>query len=292
MRDEVIRVEHLYYRYPRADKYVLQDINFTVEKGEFLAVTGENGAGKTTLSLLLSGIIPQSQDGKMQGDVFVKGMNTREHSLSTLSQNIGIVLEDPETQLFTTSVFDEVAFGAENLNIPRDEIIDRANWALGVVTLRGYDDRPPTMLSGGQKQRVAIASALAMRPDILILDEPTSQLDPMGTVEVFQVVKDLKEKYGMTIVMVTHKSEEIAYFADKLLVLNEGKVLACGTPREIFADREVTRKAWITIPQVSELGMKLEETGHSLEGFPITIEECTEELEQLLDGGAGDGGGS
>lgn len=281
--EEAIRVENVCYRYPRADRYVLQNINFNVKKGEFLAITGENGAGKTTLSLLLSGIIPQSQGGKLIGDVFINGMNTRQHSLSLLSQNVGIVLEDPETQLFTTKVFDEVAFGAENLNIPREEIIERANWALSVVTLQGYEQRPPTMLSGGQKQRVAIAAALAMRPSILVLDEPTSQLDPIGTVEVFKVVKELKEKYGMTIVMVTHKSEEIAYFADKVLVLNQGEVLACDSPKNIFANAEVTSKAWITIPQVSELSQKLKAKGNKLSGFPITLEDAQKQMLQILD---------
>ena len=277
-----IQVKNLYYRYPRGKRYVLEDISFSVQKGEFLAVTGENGSGKTTLSLALSGIIPQSQGGRLQGDVLINSLNTKEQSLSTLSQNIGIVLEDPETQLFATKVFNEVAFGAENLCIERDEIIERVKWALEVVTLTGYEDRSPTMLSGGQKQRVAIAAALAMNPDILILDEPTSQLDPLGTVEVFQVVKDLKEKYGITIVMITHKSEEIACFADKMMVLSAGRQIAYGTPKEIFANRDVTKKAWITIPQVSELSLALQQKGVGVSGFPITLEESQNQLEKVL----------
>ena len=281
--EHVIEVKGLYYRYPRGKRYVLEDINFSVDKGEFLAITGENGAGKTTLSLLLSGIIPHSQGGKMLGDVWINGMNTKEHSLSTLAQNIGIVLEDPETQLFTTKVFNEVCFGAENLEIPPDEIVERARWALETVRLTGYEDRPPTMLSGGQKQRVAIAAALAMCPNILILDEPTSQLDPVGTVEVFSVVKELKERYGMTIVMVTHDSEEIAYFADRLLVLSAGGVLACDTPRKIFADRQVSQTAWITAPQSSELALELEEAGVKSPVFPITLEEGIDYLDTVLE---------
>lgn len=282
--ENVIQVEHLYYRYPRGNSYVLEDINFSVHKGEFIAVAGENGAGKTTLSLILSGIIPQGQGGKLRGDVFVNGMNTKEKPLSTLAQNIGIVLDDPESQLFTTRVFSEVAFGAENLGIPRSEIIERVKWALEVVTLTGYEDRPPTMLSGGQKQRVAIAAALAMRPDILVLDEPTSQLDPVGTVEVFNVVKALKEKYGMTIVMVTHKNEQVAYFADKLLVLNKGKLMAYDTPKKIFSDRELTSEAWITIPQISEVALKMGEKGCPLGCFPITLEEGITAIQSVRGG--------
>lgn len=200
---------------------------------------------------------------------------------SSLSK-IGIVLEDPETQLFTTKVFNEVAFGAENLGLPREEIIKRAKWALKVVRLEGYEERHPTMLSGGQKQRVAIASALTMRPDIMVLDEPTSQLDPIGTIEVFEVVKELKQKYGMTIIMVTHKSEEIAAFADNVLVINQGELLTFGTPKEVFSNKEVIKKAWITIPQVSSLYLDLLDKGLQLEEFPILPEEGVRLVKQKI----------
>lgn len=282
MAEPVIVVKNLYYRYPHSNNYVLNDINFSVQKGEFLAISGENGAGKSTLSLILSGIIPQTQSGKMQGNVWIENLNTKEHELSVLSQKVGIVLEDPETQLFTTRVFSEVAFGAENLEIPREEIIERVNWALKAVTLEGYEQRPPTMLSGGQKQRVAIAATLAMHPDILVLDEPTSQLDPIGTLEVFEVIKNLKENYGMTIIMVSHNSEEIALYADHVLVLNEGSVLAYGTPKEIFANSKVTSKAWLTIPQVSELYLKLKLSGFDMGEFPILKDQGVLMLKERL----------
>ncbi|MEL7610152.1 MAG: ATP-binding cassette domain-containing protein [Bacillota bacterium] len=284
--ETILEVKDLYYRYPRTDRYVLEEIDLTIKKGEFLVITGENGAGKTTLSLLLTGIIPQAQGGKMFGDVMVCGLNTKEHPLSILSQRIGIVLEDPETQLFTTNVYDEVVFGAENLEMPKEEIIERANWALKTVGMIGYEDRHPTMLSGGQKQRVAIAAALTMKPDILILDEPTSQLDPIGTHEVFEVVRDLKELYGITIIMVTHQSEETAYFADKVLVLSEGKVLAYGTPKQIYSNREITEKAWLAVPQVSELHLELQKAGLPLGEFPIVMEDGVRQIKKsFLDRG-------
>ena len=276
--EHIIEVKGCYYRYPRGKEYVLRDINFHVDKGEFLAITGENGAGKTTLSLLLCGIIPHGQGGKVLGEVWVNGMNTQEHKLSELSQNIGIVLEDPETQLFTTKVFNEVCFGAENLQIDPEEIRRRAKWALEVVTLTGYEDRPPTMLSGGQKQRVAIAAALTMNPSILVLDEPTSQLDPVGTVEVFTVIKELKERYGMTIVMITHNSEEIATFADRVLVLHEGEVLTIGSPREVFANPDVREKAWVSVPQSTQLAIEMGRTRTG--NLPITLEEGIDYLKQ------------
>ena len=281
--EAILEVKGVYYRYARADRYVLEDISLTIGKGEFVVITGENGAGKTTLSLLMTGIIPQAQGGKMFGDIIVCGLNTKEHPLSILSQRVGIVLEDPETQLFTTSVYDEVVFGAENLEIPREEIMERADWALKTVGLVGYEERHPTMLSGGQKQRVAIAAALTMKPDILILDEPTSQLDPIGSREVFEVVRDLKERYGITIIMITHQSEETACFADKVVVLSEGKVLACGTPQEIYSDREVTEKAWLAVPQISELYMELTRAGMPLSGFPVILDDGVDRIRKSFD---------
>ena len=191
--EDIIVLEHASYRYPEAEDYTLKDISFSVKKGEFVALMGENGAGKTTLCQLLTGIIPKSQGGKLLGKVVIAGMNTVEHELSILSQKTGIVLDDPETQLFTTKVLSEVAFGAENIEMPKEEIKERIAWALRIVRLEGYENRAPTALSGGQKQRVAIATALVTKPDLLILDEPTSQLDPIGTTEVFSVVRELKE---------------------------------------------------------------------------------------------------
>ena len=280
--EPIIEVKGLYYRYPRGKRYVLRDVNFTVNRGEFLAITGENGAGKTTLSLILSGIIPNSQGGKMLGEVWVNGMNTKKHTLSQLSQNIGVVLEDPETQLFTTKVINEVCFGAENLQIPPEEIRKRAKWAMDIVTLGGYEDRPPTMLSGGQKQRVAIAAALTMQPSILVLDEPTSQLDPVGTREVFTVIQNLKENYHMTIVMITHNSEEIAYFADRVLVLHEGEVLACDTPRNVFENEELLSKTWVSAPEASDLARCLTRDGYAPSVFPITLEEGVDYLNDII----------
>lgn len=283
MGEIIVNVENASFRYPNAKEYNLKNISFSVEKGAFLVVMGENGAGKTTLCKMLSGIIPHSQEGSYFGDVTICGLNSKEHELSTLSQHIGIVLDDPESQIFTTEVLDEVAFGAENLELPAEEIRRNAAWAIEVVRMQGYEEKDPTRLSGGQKQRVAIASALTMQPQILILDEPTSQLDPIGTVEVFQVIRELKEKYNMTIIMVTHKSEEIAQYADKVLVLHAGEVLAQGTPQEIFRNRQVIDKAWLAVPQVSEVCVKLEERGFELPGFPVVLEEGAALLGGLLE---------
>lgn len=274
MTETIIKVEDLSYRYPRTKKWVLQNINLEVRKGEFLAVMGENGAGKTTFCQCINGVIPHSHQGKLKGSVTVAGIKTVESTVSYLAQYVGMVLEDPETQLFTTRIRDEVAFGPENLSMPVEEILERVKWALKVVRLEQYVDRQPTALSGGQKQRLAIAAAIAMKPKILVLDEPTSQLDPVGTEEVFSVIRELKDDYGMTVVIATHKSEEIAKFADKVLVLKGGRVQALDTPQVIFSNTDLLKDNWIRPPQVSELATYLAERGHPLSGFPILPEEA------------------
>ena len=175
-----------------------------------------------------------------------------------------------------------MAFGPENLGVDPEEILRRARWALEVVRLTGYETHPPTALSGGQKQRLAIAAALTMHPDVLVLDEATSQLDPVGTVEVFSVVRELNQQYGMTIVMATNKGEEVAQFCDRVLVLHRGELVAQGTPREIFADAALFQRVMIRPPQVSQLALYLAEQELPLADFPITLDEARREVVQLM----------
>lgn len=285
-REPHIIFDNVSYRYPniygRPVQFALKNITLTIYKGEFVAVLGENGAGKSTFCQALNGIVPQSRGGQMSGRVIVAGLDTQEVTVATLSEKVGIVLEDPETQLFTTSVLSEVAFGPENLGIDPQEILHRAKWALEVVRLSGYEHRAPSTLSGGQKQRLAIAAALTMQPEILVLDEATSQLDPVGTVEVFAVVRELNERYGMTIVMATDKGEEVAQFADRVLVLHKGELIAHGTPREVFSDTRLLEQVMIRPPQVSQLATYLSQHNASLSEFPITLEEAKRGIEILL----------
>jgi energy-coupling factor transporter ATP-binding protein EcfA2 len=192
------------------------------------------------------------------------------------------VLDDPETQLFTTSVLNEVAFGPENLNVEPAEILRRAKWALEVVRLTGYEDQPPSTLSGGQKQRLAIAAALSMMPEILVLDEATSQLDPVGTVEVLNIARELNQERGMTILMATDKGEQVAEFCDRVLVLHQGEIVADGTPREVFADRDLLRRVMIRSPQVSQLATHLAQQDCPLPCFPMTVEEACQGIKMLL----------
>jgi energy-coupling factor transporter ATP-binding protein EcfA2 len=252
----IITLEDVSYRYPRSGKWALKNINLAIEQGEIVAVMGENGSGKTTFCKLFNGIIPHSHGGVLKGTVMVAGMVTAESAIADLAGSVGMVLDDPETQIFTGSVRNEVAFGPENFLVPPDEIRERVQWALGVAGLSEYADRAPTALSEGQKQRLAIASALSMTKKILVLDEPTSQLDPQGTRDVFQVIRELNKKHLMTVILVTHKSEEIAEFADKVCILKNGTIAAYDTPVRIFSDRRLLQDNWIKPPEFEWYGGK------------------------------------
>lgn len=280
--DPHIIFDDVSYRYPNAKRYVLKHVDATIGRGEFVGLLGENGAGKSTLCQTINGVIPYSRGGRMHGNVIVDTLNTRHTTVARLSQKVGIVLEDPESQFFTTSVLSEVAFGPENLGIEREEILRRARRALDVVRLRGYEDSAPSTLSGGQKQRLAIAAALAMRPDVLVLDEATSQLDPVGTREVFSLVRELNERHAITIVMATNKGNEVAEFCDRVLVLHRGELVAQGTAREIFADGELLDRVMIRASQASQLATYLADRGAPLPSFPITLDEARRAIIRLL----------
>lgn len=285
IKKPVIEFHDVSYRYPRSKRWVITHLNLTINEGEFVAIMGENGAGKSTLCQMTNGIIPNSIGGKLAGKVLVHGLDTQEAGISILATKVGIVLEDPETQLFASSVLSEVAFGPENLSIPPAEIQERVAWALETVRLKGYEDRLPTSLSGGQKQRLAIAANIAMRPDILVLDEATSQLDPVGVEEVLSVARELNQKYGMTVIMATDASEMIARHMDRVVVLNEGRLVADGTPREIFSNLNLFKKIMIRSPQVSQLAGRMQDEGKPFPSFPITVEEGKQDIIQMVGNG-------
>lgn len=232
---------------------MLKDITLEVEEGEFLSIMGPTGVGKSTLCLALNGIVPQSTGGVIKGDVLVDGLNTKRHPVADLAQHVGMVFQEPETQLFNMTVEAELAFGLESLGIPREEILERIEWALALVGMGQFQRRSPFHLSGGQKQRVAIAAILAMTPKILVLDEPTASLDPRGKTEVFSVVRQLRQQRGMTIIMVEHESERIAEFSDRVIALRNGQVELEGPPAQVFAQVEQMQEIGLAVPQVSEL---------------------------------------
>jgi len=244
---EIINFQNVSYSYT-GGKNALEGINLSVKEGEFLAVMGENGAGKTTFCKLINGIIPHLCGGQLSGTVTVDGLRTDKSSVPALALKAGIVLDDPDTQLFTSSVFHEAAFGPENLLLPPEEIKKRVNWALGVAGLCGFENRLPASLSGGEKQRLVIAASLAMKGKILVLDEPLCRLDPEGAAQVMSVLKDLKEKHGITVIMADHHSGMIKDIADRVCVLRNGHIAACDTAEKIFSCRSLLDENGIQPP--------------------------------------------
>jgi len=280
-RDAIVRIENLSYQYPRSPGLVLRDINLSIHKGEFLGIVGPTGAGKTTLSLALNGIVPQFYGGHFYGHVTVAGLDTVETPIHQLAQHVALVFQDPETQLIANSVEDEVAFGLENIRVPRDEIRRRIEWALATVRLDGMEEKHPTELSGGEKQRLAIAAALALQPQVLVLDEPTSQLDPLGSQEVFATVRELNARLGITVILISHASEEVAEFVDRVALLSNGELANLDTPSQIFAQADLLAKYAIRPPQVTRFYLELRNRGFDPPSISVTLKQAVKVYDRM-----------
>jgi energy-coupling factor transport system ATP-binding protein len=245
--DVVISLEDVTFTY-EGDVVALRDLNLTARKGEFVVVLGANGAGKSTLCYLLSGIVPHIYGGRRLGYVSVAGLDPWDEPMYTTSQRCGVLMQDPEVQLFMPTVRSELAFGPSNLGVDREEIMRRSRDALSLVRLEGLEEHNPRDLSGGQKQRAALASVLTMAPQVLVLDEPTSQLDPLGRWEVVEAIERLKQKGDLTIVMTTHETEEILRLADQVLVLEKGTPVLQGPPADVFTNPAQLESAGVKTP--------------------------------------------
>jgi len=235
----LIEFNNVSFFYPRCGKSALENINLSVEEGEFLAVMGENGAGKTTFCKLINGIIPHLSGGRLTGSVTVGGINTIDTTVPQLAFKIGMVFDDPDAQFFTSTVRHEAAFGPENILLPPDEINERVKFALSAAGLSGFEERLPSTLSGGEKQRLSVASALSMKSKILVLDEPLCRLDPKGAQEVLAVLDEIKRKYRITIIMSAHNTDKMAQYADRVCVLKRGKIAVLDTAKKIFANDDL-----------------------------------------------------
>ena len=268
-----IRVENLKYKYPNTDTFALDDISFTVNKGEFIGIAGMNTAGKTTLCYALSGLVPHFFKGAYGGDVFIGDMDVLAHEISDITAKVGLVFENPFSQMTGSkfTVYDEIAFGLENLGIPRDEMHRRIKESMQFLDIEALRDKNPFSLSGGQMQRVAIASVIAMKPDILILDEPTSQLDPQGSEEVFRVVENLSRE-GMTIIMVEQKMEKLAAYSDRIFLMHEGKLIDSGPPAEIFS-RDDLLTFGVEPPVYTTVAKALHLKNELTDLYPISLDE-------------------
>lgn len=234
----MIRLENVSYAYPQAKAPALRNITLSVPEGQFLAVVGGNGAGKSTLSYLLSGFIPHHFKGALRGEVEVAGIDLLQSSLGSIAGKIGLVFSNPFNQISGArfTVEEEVAFGLENMGVPRPEMLARVKKVLEITGLHEVARRSPYALSGGQQQRLALASMLVMEPRLLVLDEPTSQLDPMGKKEVFTVLATFAAESEMTVVLIEHELEWIADYTERVIVMNEGRLIEDGEPRRVLAD--------------------------------------------------------
>jgi len=232
----IVEIRDLTYQYPLTDNPALRNINLEVHEGEFVAIVGPNGAGKSTLCYTISGFIPHFFKGELDGSVRVADIETKEVGLEDCVLKVGLAFQNPFNQISGSkfTVFEEIAFGLENIGVPREEMITRVEAAMALTGISELAQRSPYSLSGGQQQRVALASILVMEPEGLVLDEPTSQLDPIGTREVFQVIKEMSAR-GMTVVMAEHKVEWVAEFADRVIALHEGEIILQGSPSEVFS---------------------------------------------------------
>jgi energy-coupling factor transporter ATP-binding protein EcfA2 len=272
--EPAVSIEGLGYHYRGQEKPALKGVDLEVAEGEFVVVMGPSGAGKSTLCVALNGLIPHIFRGEMEGEVRVGGRSTREGRVGEFAQEVGLVFQDFEAQLFSTNVALEVAFGPENFRVERDEMVRRVESVLGQVRLEGFDGRTPSTLSGGQKQRLAIASVLAIEPRILCLDEPTTDLDPVGKLGIFEIAEDLKDRDDVTLIVVEHETEE-TIDADRIVVLREGEIVADRPAREVLRDVRLLEESSIMPLQVTRF---FHEKGLWQGQLPLTPEEGVAEF--------------
>lgn len=277
----IIEARSLTYTYPFAEKPAIEDVNLAIEEGEFVLLTGPSGCGKTTLCRCFNGLIPHFYGGRLKGEVIVAGLRTMEHPTYELAKHVGMVFQNPENQLFALTLEKDVAFGLENLGLPRDEILRRVDWALKVTGIYELRDRAPFELSGGQQQRVAIASVLAMRPEVIVLDEPTSFLDPLSARTILEITHQLKRELGITVILVEHRLDLAARYADRIIVMDRGRIIIDGEPREVFLDDRV-RLVGVGLPKVVRLYLALKRDGVDLGRAPLSPEEASELIVEVL----------
>jgi len=279
----IIETTNLTYTYPGGTKQSISDVSLRIEKSEFVLITGPSGCGKTTLCRCFNGLIPHFYQGEMKGAITVAGLNVSEHPTYELAQHVGLVFQNPENQLFALSVEKDVAFGLENLGVPREEMRKTVDWALHLAGIDDLRERAPHELSGGQQQRVAIASVLAMKPQVIVLDEPTSFLDPLTARRVFEVIHDLNRNLGITVVLVEHRLDLTAKYADHIIVMDEGKVLLDGDPHEILRSEE-TRLVGVGIPKATRLYQMLLKDGARLGSIvPLSSDEMADLVKEALE---------
>ncbi|WP_044640720.1 energy-coupling factor ABC transporter ATP-binding protein [Risungbinella massiliensis] len=273
-----IVIEHLKYKYPGSETLALHDLSLEIEQGEMVGIVGRNQSGKSTLCQALVGLVPHFYQGAYGGKVIVDGVEVKHSSISELSLKVGIVFQNPFTQVTGSklTVYEEVAFGLENMGLTRSEMIDRINYVLDLLHISELKDRNPFDLSGGQMQRMAIASMIAMKPEVIVLDEPTSQLDPKGSEEVFLAIQRLSQE-GMTVVMVEHKMEKIAQYCNRVALLDRGKLIDWDTPANVFS-RDDLADYGVQAPIYTRVCKELNAKNVDSSSYPVTLDEASKVL--------------
>jgi len=278
----IIEIKDLAYSYPGASKPSIDGVSLKIEKGEFVLITGPSGCGKTSLCRCFNGLVPHFYQGDLKGQVTVAGQDISKQQTFDMAKHVGLVFQNPENQLFALSVEKDVAFGLENLGMPREQIRERVDWALNLTGIYDLRERSPHEVSGGQQQRVAIASVLAMQPEIIVLDEPTSFLDPLSAQKIFEVIYKLNKEQGITVVLVEHRLDLTAKYTDHLIVMEKGKIRLEGNPRDILYSEE-TSQIGVGIPKATLLYKLLKQEGFNVnKKTPLSSDELADQLLEAL----------
>ena len=278
----IVDVEDLWFRYRGSSDWVLKGVNLQVASGEFIVIMGPSGCGKSTLALALTGAASRLLFGEGKGKVVVDEIDALKAPSYEISQHVGMVLQNPETQLVTMTVGEELAFGPENLQLPPSEIRHRIEEVAMKMRLAPLLDRPVNALSGGEKQAVAVASVLTLRPRVVILDEITSMLDPVGMGMITKLIELMHEEYKLTILAIDHRVEWASEIAHRIVIMNEGRIDLDAPPHEAFKDREYVRKIGFRAPQVTEVTYRMMDKGRHIASIPVTLSEATETYSTLL----------
>lgn len=284
MTEPILSFRNVTYTYPGTEEPALSDINLEIMPGEYVGIVGLNGAGKTTLGLCVNGVVPAMLSGTRTGEVVVGGLDVDEYPVREMAKIVGMVFDNPEFQMSQITCAEEVALGLENAGVDVDTMTESVAQALELVGLKGFQERSPLGLSGGQQQRLAIAAVLAMKPQVLIMDEPTSNLDPIGKQEVFGLASTLNQDYGMTVIVIEHEVEVLADFADRILVMDKGRVVMNGTPAEIFSQVDALNKLGLRVPEATELANILEKKGLWKGPKPIRTGEAVSRVTEMMGG--------
>jgi len=278
----IIETKNLTYTYPGASKPSIDDVSIKVEKGEFVLITGPSGCGKTTLCRCFNGLVPHFYQGEIKGEITVAGINTLNHHTYEMAKHVGLVFQNPENQLFALSIEKDVAFGLENMGTAREVMRKKVDLALNQTGIYDIKERSPHEISGGQQQRVAIAAVIAMSPEIIVLDEPTSFLDPVSAEKIFDVIYRLNKEQGITVILVEHRLDLTAKYTNHLIVMDRGTVRFEGDPRKILSSEE-TKLMGVGIPKATLLYQMLKKEGLKLgDKTPLSSEELADEIMEVL----------